>query len=411
MEFEFEDVFHREDGNNGRRNSVLLEPDCLPPSEPLTQPLDEQENAKSNFENGEYSLDFTGNPVKERVTKADFQVLKVIGRGGFGKVLLVSKTKTHEILAMKVLRKDFLIETNNVEYSIAERDILRQVRHPYIVGLHYAFQTKGRIYLVMDYMNGGQLLFHLKKQAMFTEDLARFYAAEVVLAIEHLHGMGIAHRDLKPENILLDNEGHIALTDFGFAKEMGTEISKTFCGTLEYMAPEILLKKGHDKSVDWWSLGILMYDMMTGKPPFRHNNQGTLTQKIIKEKARMPPFLSREAHSVIGGLLQKDPKKRLGCGPKGIAGLKSHPFFKPINWVLMSARGVPPPFRPETKRGKADWANFDKCFTNLPLVDSPEGSLTASQEGLFKNFSYIRGSTPPPVDAATPEDLETHLVA
>ncbi|CAI9091912.1 OLC1v1027033C1 [Oldenlandia corymbosa var. corymbosa] len=196
----------------------------------------------------------------------DFQVLKVVGQGAFAKVYQVRKIGSSEIFAMKVMRKDKIVEKNHAEYMNAEREILTKVDHPFIVQLRYSFQTKYRLYLVLDFVNGGHLFFQLYRQGLFREDLARIYAAEIVSAVSHLHANGIMHRDLKPENILLDAEGHAMLTDFGLAKEFDeTTRSNSMCGTLEYMAPEILLAKGHDKAADWWSVGILLYEMLTGK--------------------------------------------------------------------------------------------------------------------------------------------------
>eukprot|EP01100_Stratorugosa_tubuloviscum_P007040 TRINITY_DN296_c1_g1_i1.p1 TRINITY_DN296_c1_g1~~TRINITY_DN296_c1_g1_i1.p1 ORF type:complete len:341 (+),score=165.42 TRINITY_DN296_c1_g1_i1:155-1177(+) len=199
------------------------------------------ENNKNNNNNNNNLINQTIqiiSPIQvQKITLNDFIILKVIGRGGFGKVLLVKKKNTNEIFAMKVLKKDFLIKTKNVGYTMTERNVLRRVRHPFIVSLHYAFQNAGKLYLVMDFMAGGQLFYHLRLQTTFTEDMAKFYAAEIVLALEHLHSQGIVHRDLKPENILLNASGHVALTDFGFAKEdMGdNQTTGSICGTIEYM--------------------------------------------------------------------------------------------------------------------------------------------------------------------------------
>jgi len=293
---------------------------------------------------------------------------------------------------MKVLKKDFLIKTDNVSYSLTERNILLKIRHPYIVSLYFAFQTKGKIYLVMDYMLGGQLFYHLRKQSMFSEEFSKFYAAELTLAIDHLHSKGIIHRDLKPENILLDGKGHIALTDFGFSKEdVHDNSSKTVCGTMEYMAPEMISGSGHGKSVDWWCLGILLFDMLTGNPPFQSKNRATLQNKILKEKIKLPNYLTSEACSLINGLTQKDPKKRLGCGPAGAQAIKNHQFFRQITWKKLMTKEVAPPFQPEIRRGKLDSSNFDNAYTKLPPIDSPnEVTLTASQESHFFGFSYVR---------------------
>jgi p70 ribosomal S6 kinase len=235
----------------------------------------------------------------ESVGLEDFEVMKVVGQGAFGKVFQVRKKGGSEVYAMKVMRKDKIMEKNHAEYMKAERDILTKIDHPFIVQLRYSFQTKYRLYLVLDFMNGGHLFFQLYHQGLFREDLARVYAAEIVSAVSHLHMNGIMHRDLKPENILLDADGHVLLTDFGLAKEFEeNKRSNSLCGTVEYMAPEIVLGKGHDKAADWWSVGILLFEMLTGKPPFV-GKRDKIQQKIIKDKLKLPAYLTSEAHSLL----------------------------------------------------------------------------------------------------------------
>ncbi|CAK8543374.1 unnamed protein product [Lathyrus sativus] len=268
----------------------------------------------------------------QRVSIDDFEVLKVVGQGAFAKVYQVRKKGTSEIFAMKVMRKDKIMEKNHAEYMKAEREILTKIEHPFIVQLRYSFQTKYKLYLVLDFVNGGHLFFQLYHQGLFREDLARIYAVEIVSAVSHLHSKGIMHRDLKPENILMDVDGHVMLTDFGLAKQFEESTrSNSMCGTLEYMAPEIILGKGHDKAADWWSVGVLLFEMLTGKPPFCGGNREKIQQKIVKDKIKLPGYLSSEAHALLKGLLQKEAPKRLGCGAKGISEIKGHKWFKPIN--------------------------------------------------------------------------------
>ncbi|XP_051123074.1 serine/threonine-protein kinase AtPK2/AtPK19-like [Andrographis paniculata] len=313
----------------------------------------------------------------------DFEFLKLVGQGAFGKVYQVRKIGSSEIFAMKVMRKDKIMEKNHAEYMKTERDILTKIDHPFIVQLRYSFQTKYRLYLVLDFVNGGHLFFQLYHQGLFREADGRVYTAEIVSAVSHLHKHGIMHRDLKPENILLDAEGHAMLTDFGLAKQfIGETRSNSMCGTLEYMAPEIILGKGHDKAADWWSVGILLYEMLTGKPPFiGGNNRQKIQQKILKDKIKLPAYLSSEAHSLIKGLLQKDPRKRLSCDE-----IKSHKWFKSINWKKLEDREILPGFIPHVE-GKQCTANFDERWTKMPLQDSPASS---PKENPFQGFSYVR---------------------
>ncbi|KAJ4972852.1 hypothetical protein NE237_006026 [Protea cynaroides] len=333
--------------------------------------------------------------VTGKMGPGDFEILRLVGQGAFGKVFLVRKKNNgggeicgdDGIFAMKVMRKDTIIKKNHVDYMKAERDILTKVVHPFIVQLRYSFQTKSKLYLILDFINGGHLFFHLYRQGIFGEDQARVYTAEIVSAVSHLHDNGIVHRDLKPENILMDADGHVMLTDFGLSKEMD-ELTRTnsLCGTTEYMAPEILLRKGHNKEADWWSLGILLYEMSTGKPPFTHANRQKLQQRIIKEKVKLPPYLSTEAHSLLKGLLQKEPSRRLGSGPGGGNDIKNHKWFRPINWKKLEARQLEPKFKPNVG-GRDCTANFDKCWTTMPPDDSPASTPTANEH--FQGYTYI----------------------
>ncbi|KAI4336069.1 hypothetical protein L6164_014644 [Bauhinia variegata] len=327
----------------------------------------------------------------------DFEILRLVGQGAFGKVFLVRKKRDRlengvsgdgdGIFAMKVMKKETIIKKNHVDYMKAERDILTKVVHPFIVPLRYSFQTKSKLYLILDFVNGGHLFYHLYRQGIFSEDQARIYTAEIVSAVSHLHKSGIVHRDLKPENILMDADGHVMLTDFGLAKEIDQlSRSNSMCGTTEYMAPEILLGKGHNKDADWWSLGILLYEMLTGKPPYTHSDRKKLQEKIIKEKMKLPPYLSSEAHSLLKGLLQKDPAKRLGSGAHGDEQIKRHKWFRSINWKKLEAREVQPKFKPDVN-GEDCTANFDRCWTEMPAEDSPAPTPTAGDH--FQGYTYV----------------------
>ncbi|KAH9544468.1 hypothetical protein CY35_13G121800 [Sphagnum magellanicum] len=329
----------------------------------------------------------------DKLGPQDFERLRVVGQGAFGKVFQVQKKGTTEIYAMKVMRKDKIMERNHGDYMKAERDILTKVVHPFIVQLRYSFQTKSKLYLILDFINGGHLFFQLYRQGTFSEDLARMYTAEIVCAVAHLHKNGIIHRDLKPENILLDAEGHVRLTDFGLAKEVDDNSpSNSLCGTMEYMAPEIVLAKGHGKAADWWSVGILLYEMLTGQPPFAHNNRQKLQQKIIKDKIKLPSYLSNEANALLKGLLQKDPSRRLGSAPNGSEDLKQQKWFKVINWRKLEARQVTPKFLPAVN-GKQCTANFDEMWTKLPTDDSPASTPKSVDDDFFRGYTYVAPNT------------------
>lgn len=313
----------------------------------------------------------TASANSQLVTMTDFEILKMLGKGSFGKVYMVKRRVSGEILAMKVLRKAELVKRSQVNHTMTERRIMSSVDHPFIVPLRFAFQTQSKLVMISDYMCGGEIFFHLKKFRSFSEAMVRFYAAELVSAIGHLHEKDIVYRDLKPENILLDEFGHIRLTDFGLSKTDCSNFSgaKTFCGTPEYLAPEMLIsrkkKTEYGKAVDWWSLGTLMYEMLTGWPPFFDRNIEQMCTKIMKSPLKFPSHfgLSAEVKSIIAGLLERDPTYRLGCRPgAGVQDIKKHAFFAEINWELLENRGVKPPFKPRV-RGATDIQNFDREFT------------------------------------------------
>ncbi|TMW58912.1 hypothetical protein Poli38472_007057 [Pythium oligandrum] len=343
---------------------------------------------------------------REKVSLEDFNMVKVIGKGSFGKVLLVKKRDNGMIYAMKVLRKENIIKRNQVEHTRTERHVLGYVRHPFIVGLNYAFQTDEKLYFVLDYCAGGELFFHLGKVQRFPEARARFYAAEITLAIEYVHNLDIIYRDLKPENVLLDSNGHIRLTDFGLSKEgIQDDFSgaNSFCGTPEYLAPEILNRSGHGRAVDWWSLGALLYEMLTGLPPFYCRDRDKLFEKIRKGDLSFPKYLSPQAKDLLSRLLERDPTKRLGTGPDDAGEIKNHPFFAEIQWDPLALGQVPPPWRP-TISGAMDTSQFDREFTDMPVV-SPDNTArggiamarrpqmnAANNADLFKGFTYTEES-------------------
>ncbi|XP_003215880.2 ribosomal protein S6 kinase alpha-2 isoform X2 [Anolis carolinensis] len=336
--------------------------------------------------------------VKEGFEKADpsqFELLKVLGQGSYGKVFLVRKIKgsdAGQLYAMKVLKKATLKVRDRVR-SKMERDILAEVNHPFIVKLHYAFQTEGKLYLILDFLRGGDLFTRLSKEVMFTEEDVKFYLAELALALDHLHGLGIIYRDLKPENILLDEEGHIKITDFGLSKEAIDHDKRaySFCGTIEYMAPEVVNRRGHTQSADWWSFGVLMFEMLTGSLPFQGKDRKETMALILKAKLGMPQFLSTEAQSLLRALFKRNPSNRLGAGLDGVEEIKRHPFFSTIDWNKLYRKEIKPPFKPAVGRPE-DTFHFDPEFTSRTPTDSPGVPPSANAHNLFRGFSFVASS-------------------
>lgn len=327
----------------------------------------------------------------EKADPSHFELLKVLGQGSFGKVFLVRKitgTDSGTLYAMKVLKKATLKVRDRVRTKM-ERNILVEVNHPFIVKMHYAFQTEGKLYLILDFLRGGDLFTRLSKEVMFTEEDVKFYLAELALALDHLHSLGIIYRDLKPENILLDAKGHLKLTDFGLSKE-SLDNSKTysFCGTVEYMAPEVVNRKGHTTAADWWSFGVLMYELLTGSLPFQASHRKETMEMILKAKLGMPQFLSPQAQSLLRALFKRNPMNRLGAGQNGVEDIKNHAFFASINWEKLFKRESEPPFKPAVI-GADSTFYFDREFTSRTPRDSPGLPPSPSAHQLFKGFSYV----------------------
>ncbi|KAJ9637091.1 uncharacterized protein PV06_01382 [Exophiala oligosperma] len=323
----------------------------------------------------------------------DFELLKVVGRGSFGKVMQVMKKDTGRIYALKTIRKAHIISRSEVAHTLAERSVLAQINNPFITPLKFSFQSPDKLYFVLAFVNGGELFHHLQKEQRFDINRSRFYTAELLCALECLHGFKVIYRDLKPENILLDYTGHIALCDFGLCKlDMKDEDrTNTFCGTPEYLAPELLLGHGYTKTVDWWTLGVLLYEMLTGLPPFYDENTNEMYRKILQEPLHFPgpEIVPAAAKDLLQKLLDRNPERRLGAG--GAAEIKAHHFFAGIDWRKLLQRKYEPSFKPNVVDAR-DTANFDKEFTSeVPkdsYVEGPVLSQTMQQQ--FAGWSYNR---------------------
>uniref|UniRef100_A0A8C7DN82 Serine/threonine-protein kinase Sgk1 n=1 Tax=Oncorhynchus kisutch TaxID=8019 RepID=A0A8C7DN82_ONCKI len=329
-------------------------------------------------------------------TPTDFDFLKVIGKGSFGKVLLAKRKLDGKYYAIKVLQKRVILNRREQKHIMAERNVLlKNVKHPFLVGLHYSFQTTDKLYFVLDFVNGGELFFHLQKERTFPEPRAKFYIAEMASALGYLHSLNIVYRDLKPENILLDFEGHIVLTDFGLCKEgiSQAETTSTFCGTPEYLAPEVLRKQPYDNTVDWWCLGSVLYEMLFGLPPFYSRDTHEMYENILHKPLMMRPGASNTAWSLLQALLEKDGTHRLGSRDD-FNEIKAHNFFSAIKWDDLEQRKVPPPFTPNVN-SPYDITNFDPEFTDETVPNSvcytEHAIVNASvmeADDAFLGFSY-----------------------
>ena len=341
--------------------------------------------------------------LSRKMAAADFEALRCLGKGTYGTVILVKHITTGRLYAQKQFRKASLtVRKQLVEQTKTERTILESInRHPFVVKLYYAFQDHEKLYLILEYAQGGELFTRMLTERMFSEETASFYMAEMVLALEHLHHTGgVIYRDLKPENCLLDSEGHLLLTDFGLSKVAvdGEYRCKSMTGTLEYMAPEVILQKHYDTAVDWWSFGILGFDLLTGSSPFSANNEAKIREKILKSKLILPYFLSADAKDLLTRLLRKEPKKRLGANmPKDMQTIKSHRFFRKIDWKMLEKRELEPPIKPLiTDPELAE--NFSTDFTDLalsPVCDRYDKSWTDHQidTNPFGGFSFVASSS------------------
>ncbi|KAM4687637.1 serine/threonine-protein kinase Sgk3 [Discoglossus pictus] len=353
---------------------------------------------KNGSASHDVNLGLSGNP---HAKPSDFECLRLIGKGSFGKVILTRKKHDGRYYAIKVLQKKVILNKKEQKHIMAERNVLlKNMKHPFLVRLHYSFQTLDQLFFVMDFVNGGELFFHLQRERYFSEPRALFYAAEIASALGYLHSIQTIYRDLKPENILLDSQGHIVLTDFGLCKEGVSNSDKTltFCGTPEYLAPEVIMKQPYDNTVDWWCLGSVLYEMLHGLPPFYNRDIADLYENILHKPLVMRTDISVTASSILEELLEKNPKLRLGAHDD-FEEIKNHPFFSGINWTDLVQKKIQPPFDPHVD-GPDDISNFDTEFTEsmipcsvcLSFDYSMVNASVEEADDAFVGFSYAAPS-------------------
>jgi len=317
------------------------------------------------------------------------ELIKVIGRGAFGKVLLVRLRDDDKIYAMKCIMKKSLVKhKKEIEHTMAELSVMIKLNHPFLMRLYYTYQTEDKLFYIMDYVNGGELFFHLEREGRFNLERVRFYIAELLLALEYLHQHDIVYRDIKTENILLNADGHIVLTDFGLSKEMATTgRTSTLCGTPVYLPPEMLLKQEYGKAVDFWSLGVLIYEMLVGDVPFYHDNVQKMFRKIVQDDVTFPPEIDGSpASDLINLLLKKTPQERL----TDFTRMKEHPFFNGLDWDQLYRKELTPAFIPKVG-SITDTSNFDSDIVNESVEFDEGNELTPEEQSMFNDidFSYV----------------------
>ena len=326
---------------------------------------------------------------------SDFDFLVTLGKGSFGLVALAEYKETGQLYAIKMLRKDIVVKDGDVACTLIEKNVLAMPnKSPFLTQMHSCFQTVDRLFFVMELVSGGDLLNRIMKVGRFKEPTAAFYAAEIALGLMYLHSNGVIYRDLKLENVLLDQDGHIKIADFGMCKEdiIDGATARTFCGTPDYIAPEIVQGHPYNKSVDWWSFGVLCYEMLVGHPPFDGNDEEELFAAILTQTIDFPNAVSKEAREVVKGFLTQNPIKRLGCGPNGDQDIREKEFFQIIDWDQLEAREIEPPFQPQNKNPKKA-ENFDKQFKRMTVDLKPINNDIINQlrnsEDQFPDFDFV----------------------
>ena len=335
-----------------------------------------------------------------KISEKDFTKIKLIGKGSYGYVYLVRYTKNNSIYAMKVYKKSDLREKNQENNTKSERNLMTQINFPFIVGVKFAFQTESKLFLVQEFIQGGDLFFHIHSGPgqKFSSQKTKFYIVEIILALEFLHKNNMIYRDLKPENILIDYQGHIKLTDFGLSKIVQSREEKnyTICGTMQYIAPEIIGGEGYDENVDWWSLGIIMFEMLTGKLPFKFRYDTQPNLNIYKKKVVYPSWMEENAKDLIINLLTIEPDKRLGSGKNGAENIKKHPFFSDVDWDKALNKKLKPPFIPKIE-DETDIKYFEKSLAESPIFSDSSTDLMFKaeeneEEEDYDGFTFVAKS-------------------
>ncbi|XP_025771753.1 protein kinase C delta type [Puma concolor] len=337
-------------------------------------------------DNGTYGKIWEGST---RCNIENFTFHKVLGKGSFGKVLLAELKGRKEFFAVKALKKDVVLIDDDVECTMVEKRVLALAwENPFLTHLFCTFQTKDHLFFVMEFLNGGDLMYHIQDKGRFELYRATFYAAEIVCGLQFLHNKGIIYRDLKLDNVMLDQDGHIKIADFGMCKEniFGEKQASTFCGTPDYIAPEILQGLKYSFSVDWWSFGVLLYEMLIGQSPFHGDDEDELFESIRVDTPHYPRWITKESKDILEKLLERDTTKRLGV----TGNIKIHPFFKTINWTLLEKRAVEPPFKPKVK-SPGDYSNFDQEFLNekARLSYTDKNLIDSMDQTAFAGFSFV----------------------